>query len=98
MDVRFEDDDLDRLETDPTFHIRRLPVEIQKSYRRAMQFIRAATGEPALRARRSWRFEEYREAPGIYSIRLNDQWRLFFRMDGSGDSRALVVLEIRDPH
>lgn len=97
MDVRQEDDGLDQLETDLKARSK-LPPEVVKSYRRAMQFIRAANGEPDLRARKSWHFEKYDELPGQFSIRLNDQWRLFFKLEGDGPTRTFIPVGIRDYH
>ncbi|MCL4242068.1 MAG: type II toxin-antitoxin system RelE/ParE family toxin [Dehalococcoidia bacterium] len=97
MEVRHEDDGLDELETNIKARTK-LPPEVVKSYRRAMQFIRDATGEPTLRARKGWHFEKYDELPGEYSIRLNDQWRLFFRFEGEGASRTFIPVAIRDQH
>ena len=44
MDIEFDDDDLDRLETDPRFD-GWLPPGVVKGYRKAMQAIRAAVDE-----------------------------------------------------
>jgi len=45
MEVRFDDDDdLDRLETDPAFTGGRPPAVV-KAFRKVMQFIRAAADE-----------------------------------------------------
>ena len=33
-----------------------------------------------------------------YSIRLNDQWRLIFTLDGEGNKKTFVVVAIEDYH
>ena len=57
MEVRFDDDDdLDRLETDPAF-TGDWPPAVVKAFRKVMQFIRAAADERDFFAMRSLHFE-----------------------------------------
>lgn len=77
MDVEFDDDDLDRLETDrEDFGGHGVPVV--RAFRRTMQFIRAARDERDLYAMKSRRFEKLKGKRGehpqkrIAVIEIND--------------------------
>ena len=98
MDVEFEDDDLDDLETNPRA-TGGLPQGAVKGYRKAMQAIRAAVDERDLYALRGLRFKKMeREREGQYSLRCNDQFRLFIRLVSTGTKKKVVVIEVTDPH
>lgn len=99
MEVRFDDDDdLDRLETDPAFTGDRPPAVV-KAFRKVMQFIRAAADERDFFAMRSLHFEKLKGARDHQrSVRLNDQWRLVFEFDGKGQTKVVVVKGIEDYH
>lgn len=98
MDVEFEDDELDDLETNPRA-TGGLPQGAVKGYRKAMQVIRAATDERDLYALRGLRFKKMeREREGQYSLRCNDQYRLFIRFIGEGRKKTVIVIEVTDPH
>lgn len=57
--------------------------------------IKAAVDQRDLRALRGNRFEKLKgDRAGYYSIRINDQWRITFRIE---DNRALDV-KIEDYH
>lgn len=57
--------------------------------------IKAATDQRDLAALRGNRFEKLKgDRAGSYSIRINDQWRITFRIE---NNRALVV-KIEDYH
>ena len=98
MDVEFEDDELDDLETNPRA-TGGLPQGAVKGYRKAIQAIRAAIDERDLYALRGLRFKKMeRERKGQYSLRCNDQYRLFVRLTGTGAKKKVVVIEVTDPH
>ena len=98
MNVEFEDDELDDLETNPRA-TGGLPQGAVKGYRKAMQAIRAAIDERDLYALRGLRFKKMeREREGQYSLRCNDQYRLFVRFTGTGAKKKVVVIEVTDPH
>ena len=98
MDVRFRDDDLDRLETDARFDAGCQPGVV-KAFRRRMQQIRAAADERDFYSQKSLRFEKLlgRRAHQ-HSMRLNDQWRLLLEFEGQGPSKVVVVVAIEDYH
>jgi proteic killer suppression protein len=80
MDVSFNDQSLDRLETDASFSAG-FGGDVVKAFRKAMQHIRAASDERTLYSRRGFRFEKLKGGrDGQYSMRLNDQWRLIVEL------------------
>lgn len=98
MDVEFNDPNLDRLEIDLKFSGGWSPA-IVKGYRKAMGAIRAAVDERDLQNLRGLRFKKLKPPQDHqHSLRLNDQWRLIVEIRGSGKSKKVGVIEIRDPH
>jgi toxin HigB-1 len=98
MDVVFDDESLDRLETDASFSAG-FGDGIVKAYRRRMQQIRAASDERTFYARRSLNFEKLQgDRIGQYSMRLNDQWRLIIQLRGVAPRKTVHILEIVDYH
>lgn|ERR1700723_3212333 len=98
MDVTFADSSLDRLETDASYSAG-FGGAIVKSYRKAMQHIRAARDERTLYSRRSFHFEKLKgDRDGQHSIRLNDQWRLIIKVQNGAPSKIITIFEITDYH
>lgn len=98
MDILFENADLKRLEEDATYDAGFDRV-IVKSYRMRLQLIRAAQDERVFYNLKSLHFEKLKgNLDGLYSMRLNKQWRLLlkFRKDDSGN--MVVVISISDYH
>lgn len=97
MEVRFDDDKLERLETDVSFAAG-LPQAVVKAFRKRMQHIRAATDERDFYEMKSLRFEKLRSEPGMNSMRLNDQYRLLVALEGQGSRKIVRVIGIDDYH
>ncbi len=98
MDVRFNDDDLDRLETDSSFTAGR-SAAVVRAFRKVMQHIRAAPDERDLRAWRGLRFEKLEgKRQRQYSMRLNDQYRLIVELEGESPKKVVVICGIEDYH
>lgn len=98
MDVGFEDQRLDRLETDATFS-GGFADAVVTAYRKRLQQIRAALDERTFYAHRSLNFEKLRgDREGQYSMRLNDQWRLVLVFRGSSPRKTVWIIEIVDYH
>lgn len=77
FEVRFEDESLERLEVDAKY-TGGYDSAIVKAFRKRMQMIRSATDERDFYALRSVKFEKLKGARAHqYSMRLNDQWRLW---------------------
>ena len=98
MNVRHENPDLLRLETDKTFSAKLAPA-IVGSFRSKMNFIRNALDERDFRAMRSLRFEKlHGDRAGQWSMRLNDQYRLIMKIEEGTPKNTVVILEIADYH
>ncbi|MDR5748743.1 type II toxin-antitoxin system RelE/ParE family toxin [Caballeronia sp. LZ029] len=98
MEVEFDDDALDRLETEATFTAG-FAQEIVRAYRRRMQQIRAANDERDFYALKALHFEKLRgNRDGQYSIRLNKQWRLILELRGGHPCKVVALVEIVDYH
>lgn len=73
---------------------RRIPADLQGRLFRKIQMIDDATKDQDLRVPPSNHFEKLRGAlEGFHSIRINDQWRLVFRWDGSRGEATGVYLD-----
>lgn len=98
MDVRFNDDSLDRLETDAGYSGGHGDAVV-KAFRKRMQQIRAASDERVFYAFRSLHFEKLKgDRAGQYSMKLNDQWRLVLELKGDAPRKTVHVVEITDYH
>ena len=98
MEVEFDDDDLDRLETDALFTAGHAQ-EVVRAFRKRMQQIRAFRDERDFLAVRSLNFEKLRgNREGQHSIRLNLQWRLILEVRGDHPCKVIGIIEIVDYH
>lgn len=98
MEVAFADDDLDRLETDPSFDMG-LPQGVVKAYRKRLQVIRSAPDERDFRALKSLHFERLKgRRQHQHSMRLNEQYRLVLEFEGSGHATRLRIVAVEDYH
>lgn len=98
MEVEFGDDDLERLEVEPSFTAG-FGAEIVKAYRRRLQQIRAAPDERDFYRLKSLHFEKLKGGKADFrSMRLNDQWRLILRIIQDGDEKTVVIVRIEDYH
>lgn len=98
MEVEFDDDDLDRLETDAQYTAGH-SQEVVRAYRKRMQQIRAFRDERDFLAVRSLNFEKLKgNREGQHSIRLNLQWRLVLEIRGNHPCKVIGIVEIVDYH
>ena len=73
---------------------RRIPSDLESRLFRKLQMIDDATTDKDLRAPPSNRFEKLGgNLSGLHSIRVNSQWRLVFRWDGSRGEAEGVYLD-----
>lgn len=99
MRFSFEDDDLERLYSDPSFRAPRLGADLTKQFRKAMQLIVAAKDDRDLRNYRGLRLEKLDgKRQGQHSVRLNDQFRLILRFETDDDGRVVTIVELTDYH
>jgi proteic killer suppression protein len=97
MEVRFENDELDRLEVQAGNG--RFSEAIAKAYRKRMQQIRAASGTQDFYALKSLHFEKLKgDRAGQWSMRLNDQWRLIMKIAEKDGRTEAVICDITDYH
>ena len=82
-------------ETEKIFHqerSRRFPLEIQKRALIKLLLIDASTTEEDFRVPPSNRFEHLQgPKKGYCSIRINDQWRIIFKFEGSESYDVSIV-------
>ena len=98
MEVVFADDDLDRLETDPSYNAG-LAEGIVRAYRMRVQSIRSAVDERDLRQMKSHRFEKLKgKRAHQHSLRLNDQFRLIVEIIESENRKQVQIVSIEDYH
>lgn len=70
---------------------RRLPIDIQRTARRKLLQLHAATHLQDLRVPPGNRLESLKGSrAGQHSIRVNDQWRICFRWDSSAHEVEIV--------
>lgn len=97
MDVEFDDEDLDALETDPKAS--GYAPAIIRGFRKALNAVRAAVDERDLYALRGLRFEKLQgRRSHQHSLRLNDQWRLIVEIRGEAPRKRVGIVEIVDYH
>lgn len=98
MEVEFDDDELDRLETDARFTAG-FSQDVVRAFRKRMQQIRAFRDERDFLAVRSLNFERLKgNREGQHSIRLNLQWRLILEVRGYHPCKVIGIIEIVDYH
>jgi toxin HigB-1 len=98
MRYRHANKTLRKLDEDPQFE-GGYAGNLVRAFRMRMQAIRAASNENDLRALKSLRFEKLKgDRKHQYSMRLNDQFRLIFQIEGSDQGNTIVVLAIEDYH
>jgi len=98
FEVRHDDEDLEELEFDARCRTR-WSEAIVKAFRRRMQQLRSVHDERDLVGNRGMSFEELKgDRKGDFSVRLNDQWRLVFRIEGAAPTKTLIIKAIEDYH
>ena len=97
MDVRFDDKDLEQVESDER-ETAGLSQASVKAFRKRMQMIRAATDERDFYAMKSLHFEKLKSNPNHHAMRLNDQYRLIVELESASQGKTVVIVEIEDYH
>ena len=98
MEADFDDERLDRLETDASFDAG-FERAVVRGYRKLMRAIRAAVDERDFYALKSLHFEKLEGARAHErSMRINKQWRLILELTGSAPSKRVLVKKIEDYH
>lgn len=98
MDAHHADGSLARLESDPAFS-GGYAQEAVRGFRKVMNAIRAAADERDLGQMRSLHFEKLKgDLAGLWSLRLNRQWRLIVEIVPGEPKNSIRVLRIEDYH
>ena len=94
MEVSFEEEAYDQLETDPRF-TGGFAANVVSAYRKRMQQIRAALDERDLYKSGGLHFEKLKgNRSHQHSMRLNEKWRLIIELRGKGQDKQLHIVEI----
>lgn len=97
--IIFEDKDLERLATDPSYKVKRWSPELVKAYRKRIQALHAARDERDIRALKSLHLEQLKgDRAGFSAIRVNMQMRLILRFLKEENGQEVVVVEMVDYH
>jgi proteic killer suppression protein len=96
MKIEFADSRLALIRTDQA-HKLGLPIGVIKSCRNKLLVIESASTELTLR---NWKSLDYKKIEGSdeHQIRLNDQYRMRFRLDTTTSPPTVTVTFIGDPH
>lgn len=97
MEVVFDDESLDALETDPRAKSK-FPYGVIKAYRKRLWQIRAAHDERDFYANKGFHFEKHQEMKGHHSLRLNEQYRLIVRFEQHSKEKTVVIVAVLDYH
>lgn len=98
MEPDFDDERLDRLETDATFDAG-FEQAVVRGYRKIMRQIRAAVDERDFYALKSLHFEKLEGARAHErSMRINKQWRLILELTGTAPNKRVLIKKIEDYH
>ena len=98
MEVEFEDERLERLACDVSFDMG-LDRGVVRAFRMRVQYMAASPDERGFASLNGWRFEKLKgDLAGMYSIRLNKQWRLIVKLEKREKGKVVVVVSICDYH
>jgi toxin HigB-1 len=98
MDFRFDEDDLEKLYSDPDFD-HGWPAAVMAAFHRRMVTIRSAPDERTFYGLKALHFEKLKGARNHqYSMKLNDQWRLVVELEGKGQDKVVAIVSIEDYH
>jgi plasmid maintenance system killer protein len=100
MEVRHDDDELARIESDPAYR-GKLDAEKVRGFRKVMNLIRGVRNEAELYQWKGLHFEKLEPPRGHQrSLRTNIQWRLIVEIEkrAGRDNNVCVIKGIEDYH
>lgn len=100
MDVRHDDAELARIESDPDYS-GGLATPVVRAFRKVMNIIRSVQNETELYQWKGLRFEKLKGSRSHQcSLRLNDQWRLIVEIEerAGANNNLCAVKGIEDYH
>jgi len=96
MRIEFADQRLALIRTDQA-HKLGLPIGVIKSCRDKLHAIENATTELTLRGLKSLNYKRL-DGSELRQIRINDQYRMRFKLDNSTTPPTVTITSIDDPH
>jgi toxin HigB-1 len=96
MKIEFADQRLALIQTDQA-HKLSLPIGVIKSCRDKLHAIKNATTELTLRDLKSLNYKKL-EGSDLRQIKINDQYRMRFKLDTNTSPPTVIVTFIGDPH
>ena len=98
MKIEFGDKRLALIRTEKA-HELGLPFAVIKSCREKLTFIESAPDERSLRNWRSLRFKKLEgDKDERHTVRINDQYRIVFKIRNEDNPPVITILEIGDMH
>lgn len=98
MKYEFRDKTLERAYTSRDEHAG-LSDPVLRGFRKCMQIIDQADSELVFYAMKSLHFEKLKgDRSHQRSMRIDNRWRLILEMEGKGDTRKVVIVEVVDYH
>jgi proteic killer suppression protein len=99
MEIKFEDKQkIALIETEDAAKTK-FPISVINSCRKKLNALRAAVDERDIRNWKSFHYEKLKgDKDGMRSIRINDQWRLIFKLNDESSPPSITILEIDDYH
>lgn len=99
MQLEFEGETLERLAYEGDFAPKGWGPDMIRAFRRTVGLLASARDERDLRNLRGLRFEKLKgKRKGTCSVRMNEQNRIIFRLEGEEPSKVIVVLKAVDYH
>ena len=99
MQLKFEDNDLERLAYDPQVDTTRWTPDVTKAFRRVIFLVENAKDDRDIRALRALRLEKQNgKRAGTSSVRINSQYRLILRFKAAANDKIAVIIKAVDYH
>lgn len=98
MKVSFKDKKVAKIfELDAS--ILKFPIEVIQSANTKVKAIKKAKDLQTIRMWKSWHVEKLKGSrAGLYSLRLNNQWRLLFRQTTINSEVSIEIVSVEDYH
>lgn len=101
MEIEFKDKRLEKVENGSAADIASsgVPLEVVDRLRSRLNLLRSIPDERTLYNWKSFHYEKLKgDRSDQRSIRLNEKWRLIFRIDENRSPKTIVILKVEDYH
>lgn len=101
MEIEFKDSRLAKVEAGgaANYASSGIPLEAIEAFRKKLHFLREAPDERTIRNWKSLHYEKLKgDRQDQRSIRLNQKWRLVFKLDESRAPPKIIILGVEDYH